>query len=139
MFLGIEVRGASVIRLAIHVVCQVHEEGLLGCLRARKHPSNFERNYAPGEESWIRAQADSEARKKRVFSTHSYFVFQYMRRNRKCVSWQGAHPHGSHPQTWKTEFPKSINRDLKSLGFIATFVRAGLFFRKAWLQETKEA
>ena len=36
MFLGVEVRGASVIRLAIHVVGQVHEVGLLGCLRARK-------------------------------------------------------------------------------------------------------
>ena len=35
MFLGVEVRDASVIRLAIHVVGQVHEVGLLGCLRAR--------------------------------------------------------------------------------------------------------
>ena len=63
--LGVEVGGASVIRLAIHVVGQVHEEGLLGCLRARKHLS---------KETEVHAEAQVDGRCSRISGLSCYLA-----------------------------------------------------------------
>ena len=70
MFLGVKVGGASVIRLDIHVVCQVHEEGLLGCLRARllKHPSK-------ALEIEVHTEAQVGSRCSRISILSHYLVF----------------------------------------------------------------